>query len=42
MLVDDHVILRDALAALLNSFDEFQVIATLDNGEELSAFVMLL
>ncbi len=35
MLVDDHVILRDALAALLNSFDGFQVIATLDNGEEL-------
>lgn len=35
MLVDDHVILRDALASLLNSFDDFQVIATLDNGEEL-------
>lgn len=35
MLVDDHVLLRDALATLINSFDEFSVIGTAGNGVEL-------
>jgi DNA-binding NarL/FixJ family response regulator len=32
ILVDDHVVLRDALANLVNSFKEFEVIDTADNG----------
>ena len=35
ILADDHVLLRDALATLVNSFDEFRVIAVAENGEEL-------
>lgn len=35
MLVDDHVILRDALAATLNNTNKFRVIGTLSNGLEL-------
>lgn len=35
ILVDDHVLLRDALAGLINSFDECQVIAVAGNGTEL-------
>jgi len=35
ILADDHVLLRDALSSLINSFDEFQVIKTVGNGREL-------
>ncbi len=34
-LADDHVILRDGLEALLNKFEECEVIATASNGEEI-------
>jgi two-component system invasion response regulator UvrY len=34
ILADDHILLRDALANLINNFDEFNVIATAGNGEE--------
>lgn len=34
ILADDHILLRDALANLVNSFDEFRVVATAGNGEE--------
>lgn len=34
LLADDHALLRDALATLISSFDEFQVIATAGNGKE--------
>ena len=34
ILADDHILLRDALANLVNSFDEFRVVATASNGEE--------
>jgi DNA-binding NarL/FixJ family response regulator len=35
MLVDDHVVLRDALANLINSFKEFEVMDAASNGQEL-------
>jgi two-component system, NarL family, invasion response regulator UvrY len=35
ILVDDHVLLRDALATLINSFDELQVVGAADHGEGL-------
>ncbi len=35
ILADDHILLRDALANLINSFDEFRVVATAGNGEEI-------
>jgi DNA-binding NarL/FixJ family response regulator len=35
ILADDHVLLRDALAALVQSFDECQVVASAGNGSEL-------
>ena len=35
ILTDDHVLLRDALSNLINSFDEFNVIKTAGNGIEL-------
>lgn len=35
MLVDDHVLLRDALASLINSFDNFLVVGTAGTGIEL-------
>jgi DNA-binding NarL/FixJ family response regulator len=35
ILVDDHLLLRDALANLINSFDEFKVIRTTSNGLDL-------
>lgn len=35
ILCDDHVLLRDALAAVVNTFDEFRVIQTVNNGQEL-------
>lgn len=34
-LVDDHILLRNALASLINSFDECEVIHEADNGAEL-------
>jgi two-component system, NarL family, invasion response regulator UvrY len=34
ILADDHILLRDALANLINNFDEFTVITTAGNGEE--------
>lgn len=34
ILADDHVLLRDALATLINSFDEFHVTGVAGNGEE--------
>lgn len=33
-LVDDHVLLRSGLAALINSFDGYQVLFEADNGED--------
>ena len=35
ILVDDHILLRDALAKLINSFPEFTVMATAADGCEL-------
>ena len=35
ILADDHVLLRDALATLINSFDELKVIAAASDGDEL-------
>ncbi len=35
ILADDHVLLRDALSNLINSFDECKVIASVGNGLEL-------
>jgi len=34
LMVDDHILLRDALVRLINNFDEFTVIAAAGNGEE--------
>jgi len=34
-LVDDHVLLREALVNLVNTFDEFKVMASLNSGYEL-------
>lgn len=34
LMVDDHILLRDALVKLINNFDEFTVIAAAGNGEE--------
>lgn len=34
ILADDHILLRDALANLVNNFEEFRVVATASNGEE--------
>lgn len=38
-LVDDHVLLREALANLVSSFEEFKVIASLNSGYELVNFL---
>jgi len=35
ILVDDHILLRDALASLINTFEEFNVIDAAANGEGL-------
>lgn len=35
LLADDHLLLRDALSNLINSFDEFAVVQTVANGREL-------
>ena len=34
ILADDHTVLRSALASLINSFGEFEVVAQAENGEE--------
>jgi two-component system, NarL family, invasion response regulator UvrY len=34
ILADDHILLRDALANLVTNFDEFYVVATAGNGNE--------
>lgn len=34
VLVDDHVLLRNGLAGLINSFDEYTVLFEADNGRE--------
>ena len=34
ILADDHILLRDALSSLINSFDECEVIAVAANGKE--------
>ena len=39
LLVDDHILLRDTLGTLINSFDEFEVISVASNGKELVQFV---
>lgn len=36
ILADDHVVLREALVKLINSYDEFVVIEVADNGRDLS------
>ena len=38
-LADDHVLLRNALAALINSFGDCQVINESNNGKELTDFL---
>ena len=37
ILVDDHIVLRDALATLINAYSGFQVLAMAANGIELMA-----
>src|SRR5690349_13050093 len=39
ILADDHILLRDALANLINNFDEFNVVATAGNGEEVKTAI---
>lgn len=34
-LVDDHILLRKGLAALINSFDDFTVVFEADNGQDM-------
>lgn len=34
MLADDHILLRDALASLIDSFDEFKICSVAGDGEE--------
>ncbi len=38
-LADDHILLRNALASLINSFGDCQVVCEADNGQELCAFL---
>ena len=33
MLADDHILLRNALASVINSFEEFEVVAMANNGD---------
>jgi two-component system, NarL family, invasion response regulator UvrY len=37
ILADDHILLRDALASLINNFDAFTVTAVAGNGQEVIA-----
>lgn len=34
-IADDHVVLREGMIALLKEYDEFQVVASVNNGKEL-------
>ena len=34
LLVDDHVLLRDALSTLIGSFEEMQIVGSVNNGKE--------
>lgn len=38
ILADDHILLRDALANLVNNFEEFSVVATAGTGNEVILF----
>lgn len=38
ILADDHILLRDALANLVNNFEEFSVVATAGTGKEVIRF----
>jgi DNA-binding NarL/FixJ family response regulator len=38
ILADDHILLRDALAKLIDAFEEFQVIMVAGNGNEVKQF----
>jgi len=38
-IVDDHELLRSGLCAIINEFEEYQVIAALDNGKSLTNFL---
>ena len=39
LIADDHILLRDALASLINSFDEFKVIGSAGNGYEVISLI---
>lgn len=39
LLADDHVLLRDALATLIDSFSEFKITAVASNGKEVVSFI---
>lgn len=41
LLADDHVLLRDALASLIDSFDECKVIAVAENGKDVVKLIEL-
>jgi len=38
-LIDDHILLRDMLAGLINTFEGYEVICTAANGKELVSFI---
>lgn len=35
ILADDHILLRDALSTLINGFDDYQVVGSVSNGNQL-------
>ena len=37
IITDDHVLMRNALARLVNSFEGYAVLAEADNGKDLKA-----
>jgi len=39
VIVDDHELLRTGLCAIINGFEEYQVIAALDNGKSLTNYL---
>ena len=40
IITDDHVLMRNALARLVNSFDNYTVLAEADNGKDLRSKIM--
>ena len=38
-IVDDHELLRTGLCAIINDFEEYQVIAALENGKSLTNYL---